>query len=68
MADTQVATVTVKVPGGEGTFSANPKEFSTGSKGFYGASKVQGKGEDRYQVSVSIVLIGSKPDKKKAKK
>jgi len=36
-----------------------PKEFKTGSKGFYGNSKVEIDGK-RYQIQIQIVEIGSK--------
>jgi len=39
---------------------AQPKEFSTGSTGFWAGGKVEIAGE-RYQVSCNVVLIGSKP-------
>ena len=40
--------------------TADPKEFKTGSRGFYGMGKVQ-IGDKRYQVQVQLVEIGSKP-------
>jgi hypothetical protein len=43
-----------------GLLTANPKEFKTGSKGFYGSDKVS-LGEKRYQVQIQLVEIGSKP-------
>ena len=43
-----------------GTLTAPEKLFKTGSRGFYGMSKIQ-IGEKRYQVQVQIVEIGSKP-------
>jgi hypothetical protein len=36
-----------------------PKDFKTGSKGFYGNAKIEINGK-RYQVQVQIVEIGSK--------
>lgn len=39
--------------------SVAPKEFSTGSKGFYTNQKVEIGGK-RYQVQVQLVEIGSK--------
>ena len=42
------------------TLSANSKTFSTGSTGFGGYGKIEIDGA-RYQVSMSIVRIGSKP-------
>lgn len=42
-----------------------PKEFSTGSRGWYASEKIS-LGDERCQVTVSVVVIGSKPDAKKA--
>jgi len=36
-----------------------PKDFKTGSKGFYGNSKAEIDGK-RYQIQIQIVEIGSK--------
>ena len=36
-----------------------PKEFSTGSKGFHKSTKVEVEGE-RYQLNLMLVKIGSK--------
>jgi len=38
----------------------NKKTFSTGSKGYNGSGKMK-VGEKRYQISINIVEIGSKP-------
>ena len=43
-----------------GTLSADPKQFKTGSRGFFGMGKIQIE-EKRYQVQVQLVEIGSKP-------
>ena len=43
-----------------GMLTAAEKLFKTGSRGFYGMSKIQ-IGEKRYQVQVQVVEIGSKP-------
>jgi len=41
---------------------AQEKEFSTGSVGFYSSGKTENpESHERYQVSVNITLIGSKP-------
>ena len=40
----------------------NEKQFSTGSKGYNGHGKMQ-VGEKRYQISINVVEIGSKPNK-----
>lgn len=42
------------------TGSADSKDFSSGSRGFYSSSKVTIAGK-RYQTSVMLVEIGSKP-------
>ncbi len=36
-----------------------PKEFKTGSKGFYGNTKIEINGK-RYQTQIQVVEIGSK--------
>ncbi|MFI0454458.1 hypothetical protein [Actinomadura sp. 6N118] len=43
--------------------SLAPKQFSTGSKGFFATGKVEVGGR-RYQAQVQAVLIGSKNDPK----
>ena len=42
-----------------------PKEFKTGSRGFYGSTKAEINGK-RYQIQIQVVEIGSKskPDTK----
>jgi hypothetical protein len=42
-----------------GIISAPPKEFKTGSRGFFGMGKMEIDGK-RYQIQVQIVEIGSK--------
>ena len=45
-------------------FFAHSKDFSTGSVGFYASEKaVNPDSAERYQVSMSLTLIGSKPGK-----
>ncbi len=36
-----------------------PKDFKTGSRGFYGSSKAEINGK-RYQIQIQVVEIGSK--------
>ncbi len=43
-----------------GVMTAPPKDFKTGSKGFYANGKLEIEGK-RYQVQVQLVEIGSKP-------
>jgi len=57
----EVAKITVEVAGGATVLFAEPRTFKTGSRGFYGQGKVQGTDGRRFQVSVNIVEIGSKP-------
>ena len=45
---------------GLGNINASETTFKTGSRGFRGCGKVQGN-DVRYQVSINIVEIGSKP-------
>jgi hypothetical protein len=56
----EIAKVTIEVAGGIGTIVAEPKQFKTGSRGFYGQGKVQATDGRRFQVSINIVEIGSK--------
>ncbi len=39
--------------------TVSPKEFKTGSRGFYGNTKIEMDGK-RYQAQIQIVEIGSK--------
>jgi len=39
--------------------TVTPKEFKTGSKGFYGNTKIEIDGK-RYQAQIQVVEIGSK--------
>jgi len=55
------AKVTVEVAGGSTVLFAEPRVFKTQSRGFYGQGKVQGADGRRFQVSINIVEIGSKP-------
>jgi len=53
--------VEMKTDGGQpvGVLTAAPKNFKTGSTGFYGQGKLEIDGK-RYQIQVQIVQIGSK--------
>ena len=50
-----------------GVLEASPKQFKTGSRGFYGSGKINDNGK-RYQASVMLVEIHSKPPPKPIKK
>ncbi len=43
-----------------GNLTAQPKDFKTGSRGFYTNGKIEINGK-RYQAQVQLVEIGSKP-------
>lgn len=55
------ARMTLEVDGGGSTVPLKARTFSTGSVGFSGQTKVDGEDGRRYQVSVNVILIGSKP-------
>lgn len=55
------ARLALDVDGGKSTLNLTRKAFSTGSIGFHGQGKVDGADGRRYQVNVSVTLIGSKP-------
>jgi len=57
----EIAKITVEVAGGTATIIADPRQFKTGSRGFYGQGKVQGADGWRFQISINVVEIGSKP-------
>ncbi len=45
-----------------GTLMAAPKDFKTGSKGYYANAKIEIEGK-RYQTQIQLVEIGSKKPK-----
>ncbi len=59
----EVAKVTIEVAGVTDTITAEPKQFKTGSQGFYGSGKIKGEDGRRFQVTINIVQIGSKPQR-----
>ncbi len=61
--------IEIKSPDGKsiGLMTASPKDFKTGSKGFYGQGKIEIEGK-RYQAQVQLVEIGSKPKAEEEKK
>jgi hypothetical protein len=58
--------ITAEIKSGDGTLlsvlAIPPKEFKTGSKGYYANSKMDIDGK-RYQVQIQMVEIGSKTAK-----
>jgi hypothetical protein len=63
------ATLIIEVKDGNGktwgVTTATPKDFSSGSKGFYGNAKIVNPDNPaaRYQCGLTFTLIGSKPAK-----
>lgn len=55
------ASVRIVLDGAELVLPLNGREFSTGSLGYHGQTKVDGADGRRYQVGVTATLIGSKP-------
>ncbi len=49
-----------------GLLTASPKDFKTGSRGFYGQGKLEFEGK-RYQAQIQLVEIGSKPKEEEKK-
>ena len=56
----EFAKVNIEVGDKIETIVAEPKQFKTGSRGFYGQGKILAADGRRFQVSVNIVEIGSK--------
>ena len=50
-----------------GVLEASPKQLKTGSRGYYGTGKINDDSK-RYQASVMLVEIHSKPQPKTTKK
>jgi hypothetical protein len=50
-----------------GILTASPKDFRTGSRGFFANGKLEIEGK-RYQVQIQLVEIGSKVTKKEEQK
>ncbi len=59
----ELVKVTIEIGGAVGTILAEPKQFKTGSRGFYGQGKLEANDGRRFQVSINIVEIGSKGKK-----
>lgn len=65
MSDLNMATI--QLCGDKQNFILDKKDFKTGSKGYYGTGKMVAGGK-RYQISIQVVEIGSKPKEKEEKK
>ena len=58
---------TIQLCGDKQNFIIDKKDFKTGSKGYFGTGKMVAGGK-RYQISIQVVEIGSKPKDKEEKK
>jgi hypothetical protein len=65
MSDVNMAAI--QLCGDKQNFILDKKDFKTGSKGYYGTGKMVAAGK-RYQISIQVVEIGSKPKEKEEKK
>jgi hypothetical protein len=57
----------LQLNGDKQNFILDKKDFKTGSRGYYGTGKMVAAGK-RYQISIQVVEIGSKPKEKEEKK
>ena len=57
----------LQLNGDKQNFILDKKDFKTGSRGYYGTGKMVAGGK-RYQISIQVVEIGSKPKEKEEKK
>ena len=58
---------TIQVNGDKQNFILDKKDFKTGSRGYYGTGKMVAAGK-KYQISIQVVEIGSKPKPAEEKK
>jgi hypothetical protein len=65
MSDVNMATI--QLCSDKQNFILDKKNFKTGSRGYYGTGKMVAAGK-RYQISIQVVEIGSKPKEKEEKK
>ncbi len=57
----------IQLLGDKQNFVLDKKDFRTGSRGFYGTGKMVAGGK-KYQISIQVVEIGSKPKPEEEKK
>jgi len=58
---------TIQLCGEKQNFILDKKDFKTGSRGYYGTGKMVAAGK-KYQISIQVVEIGSKPKLAEEKK
>lgn len=54
---------TIELNGKKYEFALNEKKFSTGSTGYHGHGKIEVSEDEKYQVNLMLVRIGSKNKK-----
>jgi hypothetical protein len=67
MSNNDVNMASLQLCGDKQNFILDKKDFKTGSKGYYGTGKMVAGGK-RYQISIQVVEIGSKPKEEKKEK
>jgi hypothetical protein len=65
MSDANIASI--QLNGDKQSFILDKKDFKTGSRGYYGTGKMVAGGK-KYQISIQVVEIGSKPKEKEETK
>lgn len=63
----QANMATIQLNGDKQNFIIDKKDFKTGSKGYFGTGKMVAGGK-KYQISIQVVEIGSKPKPEEQKK
>jgi hypothetical protein len=58
---------TIQLNGDKQNFIIDKKDFKTGSRGYFGTGKMVAGGK-KYQISIQVVEIGSKPKPEEEKK
>ena len=53
--------VVLTIDGAEVPLTMTPKEFASGSYGYFAQGKVDGQDGRRFQVGINATVIGSKP-------
>jgi hypothetical protein len=62
----QTNIATIQLNGDKQNFVIDKKDFKTGSRGYYGTGKMVAGGK-KYQISIQVVEIGSKPKEEQKK-
>ncbi len=63
----EVNMASIQLLGDKQNFVLDKKDFKTGSRGYYGTGKMVAGGK-KYQISIQVVEIGSKPKQEEKKK